>query len=328
MRHLFMSLLFLTLTTVTLIAQEDEIITPQDLAPEQGQFITIEGVEIYFEDYGEIGQPTVMLLHGFGGLTFTWRDNIQPLVQSGYRVIAFDRPPFGLSDKGLETDYSTSAQLTYMLGLMDALEVESATLVGHSAGGGIISYFSTMYPERVDALVFVAGAVPIPRETSATDDEDTQEDNNGIGSLFELAGNLDPAAPVSQTLVRSFLTPEAFVDILSSAYYDSSIVTDEVATGYQIPLQVTGWEAGFLTYFATDNDLAFDIDTFTALDVPMMLIWGENDTWVAIEAGSMLAQIFPQATFITYSEVGHLPMEENTAQFNTDLLDFLATIYE
>lgn len=331
MRHIYIGFLVSLLATLTIMAQDGEIITPQDLAPEQGQFIRIEGVEIYFEDYGEIGQPTVILLHGFGGLTFTWRDNIQPLTDAGYRVIAFDRPPFGLSDKGLEIDYSTSAQLTYMVGLMDALEVESAALVGHSAGGGIISYFSTRFPERVDALVFVASAVPIPREPSTSSEEPVGEESSGtgLGGLFELAGSLDPASPVSQGLVRSFLTPEVFVDILSSAYYDSSIITDDVALGYQLPLQITGWEVGFLTYFGADNgELTFDIETFIGLNVPMLIIWGEEDTWVPIEAGNALAEFFPEATYITYPQVGHLPMEENVTQFNLDLLDFLMTVYE
>ena len=320
-------LVIIVFSSIIISAQDDETTTAQDLAPEQGQFIEIDGVEIYYEDYGEIGNSTVMLLHGFGGSSFTWRDNIEPLVDAGYRVIAFDRPPFGLSDKGLETDYGTLAQIEYMIGLMDSLAIESATLVGHSAGGGIISYFSATYPERVDALVFVAGSAPIPREAVETNDED--ENGGGLGGLFELAGSLDPASPVSQNLVSSFLTPEAFVDILSSAYFDPSIVTDEVAEGYQLPLLVTGWEAGFLAYFASRSEaIEFDLDAFEGLDVPILIIWGEEDSWVPIEAGESLAEFFPASSFITYPNVGHLPMEENTDQFNTDLLEFVDSVYE
>ena len=329
MRYLKLIILIIfTFSSLTVSAQDEDIITPQDLAPEQGQFIEVNGVEIYFEDYGVADNPTMILLHGFGGSSFTWRDNISSLVDAGYRVVTFDRPPFGLSDKSLETDYTTSAQLDYMLGLMGALEIDRATLVGHSAGGGIISYFSTLYPERVDALVFVAGAVPIPRDVVVTDD-DSDDDDSGLGSLFELAGSLDPASSVSQNLVQSFLTPERFVELLSSAYYDPAIVTDEIAEGYQLPLQITGWEIGFISYFASRNEtLEFDLDAFSTLDIPISIIWGEDDTWVPISAGEALAEFFPNSTFITYPLVGHLPMEENPEQFNTDLLAFIDTVYE
>ena len=329
MRYLRLTIvMILIFSAFTISAQDEDIITPQYLAPEQGQFIAINDVDIYFEDYGEADNPTVILLHGFGGSSFTWRDNISPLVDAGYRVVTFDRPPFGLSDKSLETDYTTSAQLSYMLGLMDVLEIDSATLVGHSAGGGIISYFSTLYPERVDALVFVAGAVPIPRDVAVTDDN-SDDDDSALDSLFELAGSLDPASPVSQNLVQSFLTPERFVELLSSAYYDPAIVTDEIATGYQLPLQVTGWEIGFISYFASRNEtLEFDLDAFDTLDIPISIIWGEDDTWVPISAGESLTTFFPNSTFITYPLVGHLPMEENPEQFNADLLAFIDSVYE
>ena len=59
------------------------------------------------------------------------------------------------------------------------------------------------------------------------------------------------------------------------------------------------------------------------LDVPVLIIWGEEDTWVPIQVGRNLRDHLPDSTWITYPDVGHLPMEENIEQFNADMLRFL-----
>jgi pimeloyl-ACP methyl ester carboxylesterase len=70
-----------------------------------------------------------------------------------------------------------------------------------------------------------------------------------------------------------------------------------------------------------------DLELLAQSATPILLIWGEEDTWVPLAVGQRLHQLLPAADWITYRDVGHLPMEENVEQFNTDLLAFLARIY-
>ncbi|MFW5748258.1 MAG: alpha/beta fold hydrolase [Chloroflexota bacterium] len=334
---LFLTTLLLTgLVVLPAAAQEDEDATvpAEALAGPNGQFIDLDGVRLYVVVEGDPDGPPVMLLHGFGGSTFTWRDTIPALVDAGYRVIAYDRPPFGLSDKAREIDLSLAAQVERAAALMDALEIESAALVGHSAGGGVIGAFATTYPERVDALVFVAGAVNIAAqaapEVEATAEANAQESESPLGGLFALAGRIDADNPGAANLLRGLLTRERFIDILSSAYGPGFEVTEDIADGYARILRVEGWETGLLALVtARDEREPIAADRFVEVvgEIPTAIIWGEADPWVPLRQGETLYQLLPDATFITYPGIGHLPMEEAIEQFNDDLVSFLEEVY-
>jgi pimeloyl-ACP methyl ester carboxylesterase len=142
--------------------------------------------------------------------------------------------------------------------------------------------------------------------------------------VFEFASTLDPSSPGTIPLVAGFLTPDRYIELLTSAYAPGFEVTEDVAAGYTRVLQVEGWEAAFLAFGAQRTTTPLDYDALAAVDVPILIIWGEADTWVPLAAGERLSDLLPEAEFITYPGVGHMPMEENVATFNTDLLAFLA----
>lgn len=312
-----MALLLLSALTT---AAQTESVPPEDLADENGAFVTIDGVQVYYVEAGDPAAPTVMLLHGFGGSTFTWRDTVPALVEAGYHVVAYDRPPFGLAAKQTDLDLSDAAYTEQLAGLMDALDVETAALVGHSAGGGVIARFATEYPERVESLVFAAGAV----DTGEAVHDGEDESASPLGDFASIAANLDPENPAARQLIRRLLTPERFTDILVDAYHPSFEVTDEIRAGYARVLQVEDWELGLLSIFTSDATREqIDRERLMALDVPVLLMWGAEDTWVPLVRGEALQDIFADAALITYEDVGHMPMEETSTAFNQDLIGFL-----
>jgi pimeloyl-ACP methyl ester carboxylesterase len=294
--------------------------TPQELADANGQFADIEGVSLYYVAHGEPENPAVILIHGFGGSTFTWRDNLQAIADAGFYALALDLPPFGLSDKNPDLDYSRSWMADMVAGLMDELNIETATIVGHSMGGSVTAQFAVRHPERVDKLVFVAGGI-FDRAT-LENSEDDQEDTN---SPFALLANLDPNSPFAATALRAILTPETFTNILISAYHRQEVVTDEVTAGYQRPLQIQNWTNGFLAYQQAEETAEISLADLTAATqtTPILIVWGKEDTWVTIQMGEAMNAALANVTFVTYAETGHLPMEENTEQFNEDMIAFL-----
>ncbi len=333
LKYLLVAVAGLILLPLIVLAQSDPA-APRpaaELADPDGQFIEIDGISIYYIERGDPADPAVLLLHGFGGSTFTWRDNLDALAAAGFHVIAFDRPPYGLAAKSAELDYTPAYYVELTAGLMDAWDLNTAALVGHSAGGGVIAQFAATYPERVTALVLVAGAVALEADTNTaelTPTEEAQPDASPLGSLFGAVSALDPDSPFARTLVRTLLTPERFTDLLTSAYYDPTIVTDEVSAGYQRVLQVEGWEGAFLKLFtAPPQQSPLAVEELEALTIPTLLMWGAEDTWVPLTAGERLMELIPNAELITYPLVGHLPMEEAVEAFNTDLIAWLtATI--
>lgn len=330
MRGLILVMLLSLLGTFFNNAQDDEV-PPHDLADPNGAFVEVDGVELYYIAEGDPTNPAVMLLHGFGGSTFTWRDTIPALVEAGYYAVAFDRPPYGLADKDPEIDYSDANYADLTAGLLDALDIDSATMVGHSAGGGVIAQIATAHTERVDALVFVAGAVRVPQDTDtpeATPDPDGENDS-ALSGLFNMTANLDPESEIAIGLVDTLVTPAFFSGLLSSAYGEDFVVTDEISAGYTRILRVEGWQQAFLN-LVTGNPMSDspDFDALQALDVPVYIMWGEADTWVPLDVGERLGAFFgDNAQTVTYPGIGHLPMEEETAEFNADLIHFLGRVY-
>ena len=100
--------------------------------------------------------PAVLLLHGLGSSLDTWRRNVQPLADAGYRVLAPDLPGHGDSDKPVSLDYDPLAAVDFTSRLLDALGVQKASLVGNSAGGLVVTMFALEHPERTGRLALVA----------------------------------------------------------------------------------------------------------------------------------------------------------------------------
>ena len=140
-------------------------VPPEQLADPDSRFIEVNGLTVHHNMAGE-GEPAVFLLHGFGASTFSWQEVMGPLAEMG-TVVAFDRPAFGLTERPMPGEwegpnpYTPEAQADLTVGLMDALGVEQAVLVGNSAGGTVALLTALTYPERVEGLVLVDAAVYI-----------------------------------------------------------------------------------------------------------------------------------------------------------------------
>lgn len=315
MRYIALVILLLS-AVININAQEFS--TVEDLADENGTFIDVNDVQLYYVSEGDTSNPTVIFLHGFGGSTWTWRDTLPAIADAGYYALAVDLPPFGLSDKGEGIGYSRSDMARHVIGLMDELSIETATIVGHSMGGTVTAYIAVQHPERVDKLVFVAGGL----FTASGQALDEQQDS--APTSFGFLANIDPESPAAIGLIRAAVRPTTFTNLLSDAYYDDSILTGEVTEGYQRPLLLEGWASGFLYYLQAEETESITLeDLANAINVPMLYIWGEEDTWVSIGVGEAMDRMIENDQFVRYPLVGHLPMEENTAQFNADLIAFL-----
>ncbi len=100
--------------------------------------------------------PAVILLHGFPELAFSWRHQLPALASAGFRVIAPDQRGYGNTDAPPEVaDYCADELIADVHGLLDALELESATFVGHDWGALVLWYMAMLAPERIDRLIML-----------------------------------------------------------------------------------------------------------------------------------------------------------------------------
>lgn len=280
---------------------------PEDLARPGGQFVDIDGTRAYVETAGPVGGPAVILIHGFGVSSYSWRHTLPALGAAGYHAIALDWKGFGLSDKSFDATYTHAAQAEFVAGLMEALAIQRAALVGHSMGGNVLAHFALKYPERVTRLVIADGVII------------EVADEGGWTAVVWFP----PARRWAQLMLRWFVaTPQGMADWLRGAYHDPALFTPEVQAAYLAPLNTKDWDLALLGILrdSGQNSLPQPVSAITA---PALIVWGADDPWIPLAYGEKLHAQLPQSEWVVLPNTGHMLMEEQPGAFNAQLLAFL-----
>ncbi len=273
-----------------------------------GEFVTVENYRTYVERHGAGNQNAVVLLHGFGESTLIWREALPALAAAGYDAIALDLRGFGLSDKRWNDDFSHSAQADLVAQVMDALAVSHATIVGHSMGGSVAAHFYVRYPEKTDKLIFVdGGAFQLEGEGSSS----------GLTNLLYFP----PFRRWARHGLRRITDVERRMRQWRSAYADRDFMTVERMAMRMRYQQTRDWDAAYLGVLRDGNKNGLPRWVSSA-EIPMTVIWGEQDRWIRISTGRWFAERL-NAPLVTIPNAGHLPMEEQPELFNQSLLDAL-----
>lgn len=263
-----------------------------------GSFIDIDGRSIHYVQAGQ-GDP-VVLIHGWNGSTFDVRYIIPELAQR-YRVVAIDLLGYGYSARPADGDYSVAGQGELVARMMDRLGIDRAAVLGHSMGGAIAMWLALHCPERVERLILV---------DSATVKEMFR------GRTWGLA--LRPLLPLlAPLLLRKGVIRRG----LRSAVHDPARATPETLEGHLRPLRMKGHlRAQAKQLSDRRKDVPFDAGQIRQ---PTLILWGDHDRWVKLSAGEDLARTIPNARLVTIRSAGHLPLEEQPALCNRELLEFL-----
>ena len=114
---------------------------------------TIESNGIKLRVAIEGNGPLVIMVHGFPELWYSWRHQIKPIAEAGYRAVAFDVRGYGGSDKPHEIEsYGMANNMADVVGLIDAFEEEKAILIGHDWGAPIVWNTASLHKNRVSAV--------------------------------------------------------------------------------------------------------------------------------------------------------------------------------
>lgn len=126
-----------------------------------GRIETADGVELHVVETGPTDGVPVMLVHGWPDTHVVWRHQVPALADAGYRVISYDQRGFGQSDRPAEVSGShVFNAMTDIGSILDALEIESAHLVGHDWGSPPCWLMAAFAPERVNSLVTLSVGHP------------------------------------------------------------------------------------------------------------------------------------------------------------------------
>lgn len=120
--------------------------------------IQVNGINMH---YWQVGSgPDLVMLHGLGGNMAVWHLKLLPLLRRYFRITTYDLRGHGRTDV-TPTGYSTGALARDLHGLLDALGIERANLVGHSLGADVVLHFGLLFPRRVAKMVVIEAGLPV-----------------------------------------------------------------------------------------------------------------------------------------------------------------------
>lgn len=269
-------------------------------------FAAVDNIELHYRCWGDSfgKERNILLVHGLGGSTFTWRYTAPYLQANGYRVIAVDLPGFGLSDRQAGFDHSAAARVKLLWLLLDQLDGGGKwDLVGHSMGGATVAAMALQDQGRVKSVTLAAGALSYFEP-----------------SLLSLFYQYPPLSRWIRVLgPRLFFNESRIESLLSSAYGRQP--TEAEVEGYLQPLMLENTDIVMTELFLSAP--APLLEYVGDLTVPVLCLWGEEDTWVPLGRGEELQALITGSELVVIPGEGHCPMETAPDYFNDILLQFI-----
>ena len=248
--------------------------------------------------------PAVVLLHGVFSSLYTWKD-VFPALAARHDVVALDLPGFGQSDQPADLSFEDLPRA--VLGLMDALGIARAALVGNSMGGAAVAVVAAEREERVADLVLIdaAGFNLGPSERP------------GMVSLA-----MSGAGVVFARLPGKRLAVEAS---LKQVFHDPALVTPERLSEYLAAASRPGTFSAIRSLGASlAGREALVARALPRIEAPTLVLWGDDDRWIPLAHADRFVSAVPGARKVVIPGCGHVPQEEKPAEVARLLLQFLA----
>lgn len=270
--------------------------------PEKGRYVTSGGELSYFE-LGDAADPPVVLLHGFPASSFLWR-RFAPLLSPWMRVIAPDLLGCGDSEKPSGEDLGLLAQVGYVRELLHGLGVSSFAAVGHGFGGGVAQLLALEGDVRtlvlVDPVAFDAWPSAAAREAQARVSEPDPATVEEHVARFLAAGmrhpeHLEPGA--REEYLRPWRGREG-----ASAFSRFLLALD-------------------------GRGLAGRERELARLEIPTLILWGEEDPYTPVELAERLGEAIPTASVALLPGCSHLLPEDAPQTIAPLIFEYLRSRY-
>lgn len=270
------------------------------------QFVAIgDGVTVHLRDEGPRDAPAILLLHGSNADLHTWEPWAEAL-KANYRVIRFDQVGHGLTGPDPKDDYSRANYVADVLAVADTLGLKTFILGGNSMGGKHALAFAVAHPERVKGLVLVDGSGgPMLKLDAKKDDAKDDDDDDGGGNIGFAIAQMPGINRLAEQITPRGLIAQSLEQTVSV----KSVVTEAAIDRYWELLRYPGNRRATLKRFGYPYDPLTEAE-IAGVAVPTLILWGEEDRLIPVEAGRWLAKTMPNADLVVYPKIGHLPHEE------------------
>ncbi|MHC1786401.1 MAG: alpha/beta fold hydrolase [Christensenellales bacterium] len=273
----------------------------------------VNGISFHYRTY----QPKdgamegkLLLVHGLAGSTFSFEASAPAISEAGYYVVSVDLPGFGYSDRNPAYDHSQANRARDLWQLLSVIErrlpgdlaAQPWHLAGHSMGGGTIAAMAMQQPSRVNSLIMVDAAL--------------FETTKGGGFLA-----IPPLGRWMMAALDHFLLTETRIKPLLTSAYGREPSAAQVSA-YLAPLRLPGTARSLLNFVRTSRNE--NPGKLEGLPVPILAIWGSQDTWVPRSDLDKLTAIRPDTTVRLIEGAAHCPMETHPEVFVDMVLQWLS----
>ena len=269
---------------------------------EIGLSIKANNIETNYHDVGE-SDDVVILIHGSGpGVSAwaNWRLTIPELAKN-HRVIAPDMIGFGYTERPEQVDYTMDTWVEQAIGLLDALNIDKASVVGNSFGGALALALAIRYPERVNKLILMGS----------------------VGVSFKLTEGLDKVWGYTPSI-------ENMKELLDIFAYNRELVTDELAElRYQASTQ-PGFQESFSSMFPAPRQRWVEAMQSRPQDIEQLphqtlIIHGRDDAVIPLENAYKFIHLIKHSQLHVFGECGHWTQIEKKDEFNLLITNFLSS---
>ena len=304
-------------------------------------YIKSNGINMAVHELGE--GPPVVLLHGFPELAFSWRHQLPALADAGYRAIAPDQRGYGLTDAPPNVeDYNAEELIADIHGLLDALELESATFVGHDWGALLLWQMAMLAPERIERLVILniphsprppIDPIEIFRQRFGDDFyivnfQDSSEADNAFAKnpthFFNMLMRKNQASRAqfdqlppqmrSLSLLQLMAREESSGDPLLTNEERDYFANAFTKSGFAGPINwYRNWTRNWERLEGVDQ----------VINIPTLFIGAVDDVIIPLEAIDNMKPLVPNVEIHMLEPCGHWSQQEHPAQVNAKILEWL-----
>lgn len=270
----------------------------------RGRTIQAAGFTTNYHDTGEQGDGLpVVMLHGSGAGVSAWENwhPVMPAFAQRFRVIAPDIVGFGLTERPQDTKFSIKVWVQHFTGLLDALGIARAHVVGNSFGGALALATAISNPQRIGKLVLMG--------TPAGEFERVNKSSSW---------NYEPS-------------PQTMRELLLGFPHDKSFVTDEMVQGrYAMSTHADSLDAYRKLFPKPDESKAttrvkgIPPQDLEKIPHPVLALHGREDSVVPMECGLRIATHCPNAELHVFGSCGHWVQIERREEFTRLAMDFFS----
>lgn len=288
-------------------------------APDRQDTFSSQRLTLSYAEWGEPSAPPLVLVHGGRDQKRSW-DRVAARLAETYRVIAFDLRGHGQSDWVSDGDYGVMDHVYDLNSLVDALELERFTLLGHSLGGNITLRFTGLFPDRIKKLIAIEGLGPSPKMLV---ERQSQPLTERLSNWIEQRRSLSDRGPrVMQDLAEAEGRMKA-----AFSHLPDDLIHHLTETGIKTnPDGTVSWAYDPAGMGRSPADISHDdfVELWTKITCPTWLVYGAN-SWASNPAEDGRARHFQNATVTLIEDAGHWLHHDQFEDFMDQLDSFLGS---